>query len=301
MHANSMDENNKSDNKTGDIQKRSSIRTYESDVAEAMQAKNTSLGSVFLAEQEKKFANPQYAPAKPSKTGLYVFLVLLFTSLSGGLLYFAWSAINKDDVSGILPTNNLQAVITDGELVIETKNLSAQELEAAMLGAVESDQELGDVSIFSFVVENASTTTILNSKQFVNTISWRMGGTLLRALSDKYSVGLYKQNTDQFFAVFTLTSYEGAFAGMLEWERYIYEDLKTFLEHDASESTSTSTPIFLFKDRVVENKDTRVLEKDGVPVLLYSFPDRRTLLISADETTFREILNRLSPERFTPN
>jgi hypothetical protein len=35
-----------------------------------------------------------------------------------------------------------------------------------------------------------------------------------------------------------------------------------------------------------------------VPVLFYSFPDRRTLLISSNEATFREILNRLSPERF---
>lgn len=293
-----MADDNIENKKETDVLKRSSIRTYESDVAEAMQAKNTSLGSVFLAEQEKKFSNPEYAPVKSSRVGLYIILALVFISLSGGFLYFAWSAINKDDVSKANPVNNLQAVIADDEIVVETQNLSAQELETAMLAAAGNDRALGDVSVFSFLKEKASTTEVLNSKQFVNAMGWRMGGTLLRSLSDKYSIGLYKQREDQFFAVFSLVSYEGAFAGMLEWERYVYQDLKPFLEFGVADTVSTSTPVFLFKDMVVENKDTRVLEKDGVAVLLYAFPDRRTLLVSSNEATFREILNRLSPERF---
>ena len=48
-----------------------------------------------------------------------------------------------------------------------------------------------------------------------------------------------------------------------------------------------------FTDKVIQNKDTRILQKDGRIIFLYSFIDEKTLVITTGEKPFEEILKRL--------
>jgi hypothetical protein len=58
-------------------------------------------------------------------------------------------------------------------------------------------------------------------------------------------------------------------------------------------ATSTVSVALKFTDRIIENHDTRALETNlGDIVLLWTFLDRSTLVITTNEATLREILSR---------
>lgn len=58
-------------------------------------------------------------------------------------------------------------------------------------------------------------------------------------------------------------------------------------------ATSTITTNKTFEDKIIRSKDTRVLKNSaGNTVLLYSFLDQKNLVITTNEKTFEEILNR---------
>jgi hypothetical protein len=74
----------------------------------------------------------------------------------------------------------------------------------------------------------------------------------------------------------------------------------------AASSTPESAPGIIdtaFKDRVVENRDARVIENaEGTILLLWTFLDRRTILITTNEATLREVISRMAvtPIQYQP-
>jgi hypothetical protein len=55
----------------------------------------------------------------------------------------------------------------------------------------------------------------------------------------------------------------------------------------------------LFEDEVVKNKDIRVLkDSTNTTVLLYSFINKETLIITTNEQTFNEVYDRLTISSF---
>jgi len=94
--------------------------------------------------------------------------------------------------------------------------------------------------------------------------------------------------------------YENAFAGMLSWEQNIYEDLYPILqETDVSGDSLSSSPVKTsFEDKIIENKDTRILYNSrGEIVLIYSFVDRETLIVATEKNTLLEVFERLTSKR----
>ena len=64
----------------------------------------------------------------------------------------------------------------------------------------------------------------------------------------------------------------------------------------AATSTSTATPASLtFADKIVENRDARVITNQvGDILLLWTFLDHGTILITTNDATLREIVSRAS-------
>ena len=57
--------------------------------------------------------------------------------------------------------------------------------------------------------------------------------------------------------------------------------------------TLVAEPDRPFEDRIIRNKDVRVMKDSaGNIVLLYGFLDQKNLVITTNEQTFQEILNR---------
>jgi hypothetical protein len=114
-------------------------------------------------------------------------------------------------------------------------------------------------------------------------------------------------------------SYQQAYSGLLAWEPSMQQDLlPLFSRHPsphlppadtqasstAATSTPTTTPEFLqtgFVDQVVENHDARViLNSTGDILLLWTFLDRNTVVITTNDATLREIIRRSNTPPVVP-
>ena len=155
---------------------------------------------------------------------------------------------------------------------------------------------------------------------------------LLRTLEPSYLLGVHSFDHNQPFLILKIDSYDVAYRGMLGWERTMAADLSPLFERQVSPTivkdlppvlptastsvqtattTATSTPqapaaaiiATEFVDRVVENHDARVLlNNDKKILLLWTFLDRRTIAITTNEATLREVISRVAqtPIQYQP-
>jgi hypothetical protein len=74
---------------------------------------------------------------------------------------------------------------------------------------------------------------------------------------------------------------------MLKWEKDMPSDLEKIFEIPKDNSTTTK----VFIDEAIRNKDLRVLKDiNNKTVLVYSFIDKNTLVITKNENLFNAIL-----------
>jgi hypothetical protein len=107
-------------------------------------------------------------------------------------------------------------------------------------------------------------------------------------------VGVYLYNTSNPFLVITGTAHDYLLSGMLGWEPFLLTDVAPLFNIDITGANAglTNAP---FKDTLVQNRDARaVLDKDGNPVLFYSFLDPDTIFISTDSKTLLEAVRRFN-------
>jgi hypothetical protein len=133
---------------------------------------------------------------------------------------------------------------------------------------------------------------------------------LLRNIGPESTAGVVRiGNETRPFFIFRVGSYERTFAGMLDWEKTIEDDLALFYPPYPEEavigtSTASSTNAIQksftvsFVDEIVDNHDVRELrDRNNLTVMIYGYRDKETLIIARSEAAFSELLSRLASTR----
>jgi hypothetical protein len=165
----------------------------------------------------------------------------------------------------------------------------------------------------------------INSKELFTVLNTEAPESLLRSFGNTFMLGMYKMDSSEPFLLIELSSFANAFDGMLKWEKTINKDLGSIFSNrsisitshttEIPESPITSTTtlktvsetrvvnsdllgISVFEDITFKNKDARVLKNTrGETILLYSFLDPKTVLITSSEKVLHEIINKLISEK----
>ncbi len=175
-------------------------------------------------------------------------------------------------------------------------------------------------------------TDSINGSEFLSLLKSRAPISLTRSFVSSFMLGLYRGRNNDAFILIELSSYENAFDGMLSWEKNMWGDIGALMSPKiisvvsapnaplatttasttavatttpgtVATTTATTTPIVplvpvisvkeSFIDKVISNKDTRVLSTSfGETVLVYGFVTKDLLLIASSEETFKAILDR---------
>jgi len=298
------------------------IRTYESDVAEAVSKQGESLVKIAVAEKKearkKKQVKKAPAPKKATVKILMVVIGIVILVTSGGVLI---SQLNKKGVfSGIFdglkrtgdkeimtpaPTTIMPSLITANT----EKKIAIPEEREAVLDIIKKElrETSGTDSIKNiYLLETSVIATDLstdvgggeNKVQNVASVGkllsiWQhnMPALLSRSLSKEFMLGIYSSisGVNTPFLIFTTNSYRQTFAGMFAWENAIFDDFYNLFGLESRESSG------VFLDSIVNDKDVRVLKSTGgETVLLYSFVDENTVVITTNEATFNKVLYGLS-------
>lgn len=145
----------------------------------------------------------------------------------------------------------------------------------------------------------AAFTRLATTKEFLDSIDAHAPDELIRALGKEFFFGFHTVDENAPVLIVPVTSYEHAFAGMLQWEDSMNADLTPIF---------TSVPRLTqengllkqrpFDDLVMRNYDVRALKDDGGEIqLYYSFPTRELLIVAESPYSFTEVLSRLRADR----
>ncbi|MES2471015.1 MAG: hypothetical protein V4526_02175 [Patescibacteria group bacterium] len=289
-----------------------SIRTFQSDSAETIQTKQTSLAHMVIAEHSRNnehgdsiITNTEPVGSSDIKKGiaLVLSLILVASGVYGGLYLYRKSIANSNPITVIeedeflgnileprkqlvLPagTNikgNLNALLNDNAAL----NIGLGEIAEIIITKDQANPEEGKVSI----------------PEFLASVGSKAPSTLIRALTPDYLIGVYKTADKVPFIILRNNNFQNSYAGLLLWEQDMYDDISWFMRTRTASSTElvSFTSTNPFSDDLVKNKDTRVLKDDsGIELISYAFADQNTIVITPNTDTLAQILTILEKQAF---
>lgn len=294
------------------------IETYNSDVARAIKKDNVSAMQIALAEQKKQQNRQSTGGMVPNGSGKsllvkILFFVLFFIIIILGYLWWAGYLTPKNPViQGTTNTQQPAQQQSQSQIKIEQRQIIPinskdsisikNDINKAKNGNIDSG------TIKEIVLGQQTPTgevATINANDFLTKLGTHAPDQLLRAIDSKYTLGVFGSTPRETFVIFNVKSYDNAFAGMLSWESYLDEDMGDIFDRNIASTTKNSTSSNMtsqrvFTDKILFNKDTRILNStDGQTKLLYSFIDPRTLIIVSSETGLRELISRLTTGKIT--
>jgi len=282
-------------------------------VAQAIKKDNMSAMQIALAEQKKQ-QDRQFAGGMDGSTqskslivkvlfgALFLVIVILGYLWWAGYLTPKGTALqNQADnqptqqTSAPIKIEQRQLIPIDGKDSISIKNIIGTAKNGNIDAATVKEIVLGTMSTNGNV-------NLISTSDWFSKLDTHAPDQLVRALGDKYIMGVYGSTPRETFMIFTVKSYDNAFAGMLNWESYINEDVGGIFERNLPKSATSSNIVSqrVFTDKILFNKDTRILNgNDGQTKMLYTFIDPKTLIIVSSETGLRELISRLTTGKIT--
>ncbi|MDD5165487.1 MAG: hypothetical protein PHG25_03045 [Candidatus Pacebacteria bacterium] len=319
------------------------LRTYESDVADVLAHKKISTATIALAEQKKNTGQNNLGESTESlenkadrsqvikKTLIALAGIILIGGGIGGAYYFYSISplAGSKNVTPQAPTP-ISIVKADTRVALAIDSLNPNSVIAAVRKEIAKPQQNDTIKEIVFTeIDSGGQKIRVPAPDAYTTMDLTAPDILYRALSNDWMLGVYadKQGSKDVFIVATISYFQNAFAGMLQWESFMADDLKQYFYQNtpadisaraqvaqtasSSENTSTSTPVVdyqndprykvirgLFTDRIIRNKDVREFVVGGNTLFLYSFLDNTKLVITGSESTLNAILDRLEQKAF---
>lgn len=282
--------------------RRTAIRTFQTDSSETIRSKNLSITQIATAEQARqptKFGSePEQVKQKLGIAARVLNVVASIVLIAAGIgvivfFYGKWRA-DRSPVVVPQPTEVGELSNVQREVALPALGEAKDRGRDWFLGTIDSfistsASKPGDIITFNMV--SGDEKAQLAATDFLSLLETSAADAFVRSLDDLFAVGVRISDQKEPFVLLRTTFFENAFAGMLAWEKTLATDL-SFIPGEP-----TSSAVFL--DKLIQNKNVRALTKpDGTIILLYSFADDETIIITRNEAAFRELLARLAVVRF---
>ena len=276
------------------------IRTFQGDVAEALQKQQGSLVSIQQAEHLKTRNNLSATDTpteQPNKRKEFVVLflgsfVLLALSAVGGWYAYNEYVRRSATPATTAPANRFISANTEANITFPatSRDTLLNTLSDAIKGMASG--ELRHVILRKGLVEE--TASLFPTDEFLAALESRAPSSLVRAFDPLFMFGASGKSV---FLIIKLASFENAFAGMLAWEKNMSQDVGPLFATAALLKDIPQGAVFT--DLIDKNKDVRVLALGKEPVLLYSFFDNNMLIITDNIETLRTLVDRLTREKLS--
>lgn len=300
------------------------LETYQGDIAKVVKEKNVSVVSIASAEAQRRDANvdanteliAKEAKALAWKGGLIVAGIICATLAFGIGAYLFIQQNSTPSANEIISP----FISVDGTETVTIEDRASHQTVIQKLTATKNAVQisLGLVERILPAKEATSTNTSiapLDAQTFLPLLAPRMPEELYRTTGPTLLLGVHAYAGNQPFLILQVDSYEQAFSGMLAWETHMHEDLSPLFDYTPPQRISTNVPVIAntttapassstpsvtavlqsgFVDKIIENRDARVIENDAHDTtFLWTFLDKKTIVITTNPYTLREIIARL--------
>lgn len=310
------------------------IRTFRSDVEQAVTRNRTSVVDMIAAQEKKRsdtLERPKHSHhinriSLSSKILLVVSALLVLGGIVAGILYYM---TQKNSQSGGIQGVFLTEASERYDSTTKDRAGIMSDLVALRDSIHHGIGSMTEIRMFKRV-QNTKTNTedapVVTASEFLSRIHSHAPDNLVRSLSDKMVLGVYEGVTENVpFLVFRSNYYENTYAGMLDWEQDVQGDLAplfgsrledrtpvtvaaTTSAATATSTNSTTAPVSqsahngaarTFVDQRIANVPIRALRNaDNKVVLLWSMPSNNTLIIASNTDTLSALLKRITARTY---
>jgi len=261
------------------------LRTFADDLSEEIKRKGVTSASIVQAERERAAREvalgdtPVSTISRYKNPALLVGALVLVVAGSVGLVgaYFYSTLVPPavaETPSIIFPNKITALTVPSYQTLPDT--LALERFAVSL--------PLGEIARIDVTQDGVGTTTV---ETLLSALS--VPPALLReARSVMFGVHSFERN--QPFIIIEVTQYDRAFGAMLEWEEEMGRSLGNYFKPVGG----LVPPTTLFTDKVVQNIDIRVSQKEWP--IMYAFPERDIVVITTNQYTLQEILTRLSAQ-----
>lgn len=277
------------------------LRTYTSDMADAIRTNEVSVIKIALAEKEKREQEAEYKEAEGTNTSKILLviggIILIAVAIAGS--YFLIQKKKEKEIPQSIISNIETFIAYDFQSNIDvTSAINASDLVNIIKQRQESNSGL--IKALFLTKKTNGVIDLLTSNNFLSLIGTNAPGALIRSLSDKYLLGEYsnpnapnENNRLAMFLIFQTTNYNQTYASMLDWEKTMLKDLFILFNISISES-NISLLEKPWKDIIINNKDARVLYgENGEGILYYVFVNKNNFIITSNKEALQEVISRL--------
>lgn len=281
-----------------------SLHTLKHDLQDVVRDQKISVIKAAALEQDKErpavFATPPHS--NRIKNFIFASFVLLFLggAALGGVYY-----VVQDRKTALPQVQDSSLVFAEQTVSLPLGSQSPAQLKGLLSEArAATNASLGSITRIAPVVVTATTEgevqRLATLGEFFSAIDSHPPEELMRAVSSQFFFGLHTVDTNAPLIVVPVTSYDRAFAAMLEWEATLNADLAPIYSRvpDLTIGDAGIPVKRTFEDVVMRNYDVRALKDDsGEVAMYYSFPTRNVLVIAESPYTFTELLSRLQAQK----
>lgn len=309
------------------------LQTYQGDIESLVGEKQVSVVSIAAAEAERRGTQPltpeQEAAASEARSGwlrqaaiIGAGVVLVGSAIGVGAYIF----IRMQPVPLAEQMPAPFAAVDETRTIVMQSGITRAELMQTLV-QVKSDFNLSLGLVGRLLVAKPGpaddgTMTEVGAPEFLQTLAPSIPAELVRTLEPRMLLGIHSFDENQAFVILKADSYDVAYRGMLAWEASMRGDLSPLFTRtpavrprttpapvatSTASTTASTTPALPepvqpaaffagnFIDQIVENHDARViLNQDGDALLLWTFLDRSTIVITTNAQTLRELISRIS-------
>ncbi len=158
-------------------------------------------------------------------------------------------------------------------------------------------------SILNIYVTKNEETNLISTQEFLRILAPATPLPLTRYLEEDFLYGSYTGEENEIpFIIIQVADYENAYATMLDMEPQLQSIFSPLFNKTSgglrADNGSGSEPEAreseTFNDQIIRNQDVRVLSQNGSTELLYSFPNRNSLVITTKQEALIEVFDRLN-------
>lgn len=296
------------------------IRTYKGDIEDLLKRGKTSTVTIAMAEDKRrigKLLSTTEEEERLARSGSRVAIIAAIILIFAGLTILGWFVFIRKTPIQTVPAYIASTIITaDQSKEIAVDNLTRRSFIDKIIAEKNTlNITLGSVAEFILTKGKAEEKKRIDTSTFMTILQTQAPSSLERSLAGEFVFGLHSGSGGyKPFIIFKTDSFQETFASMLNWETTLPNDLgPIFLSGDTNQTnnlvaTTTETKMatssetgatngnfhLKWSDAVLRNKDARVVkDQNGQIVLLYSFVDQKTLIITTNENTLKELMDRL--------
>jgi|JI10StandDraft_1071094.scaffolds.fasta_scaffold52992_4 hypothetical protein len=270
------------------------VRTYASDVADAMRRGQGSMVKIALAEQARREDGGEDVADKATSRK-FIALSIGLIALGIIIAVVAIIATKKKPVTVVTNVPPPMIITLDDSRRIDITGMTRTTIKSRISDAlVNAAPRLNTIQSIVPVEQSGETYTEVSTERFLTLIESAMPSALRRTLSPHMVFGVHAFNGNGPFLLLTTDSYATAFDAMLTYERVMFDEFYDVFGLSATDYRYLFTS--QFQDKVIRNQDTRaLLSPEGKPVFFYTFlgEKKNVILIATKESTVEEVVRRL--------